>query len=233
MSLVGVDQDHQVVRESRIFDVGVLAVTRSRLRPLQHPVDLGEVDVAEQRRNHPALRNALLPAGFEHDLQQVHHVRIHALSDFRQQPIVPDIVEIAAQVDVYDACLALNDRSRHTVYRFMSCPLGTVSKRPRLEIRLKDRFQYQLERALHHPVADSWNRKNADLAPILRNLLPPSPQRHVATPDQFVRDLLEESLYALRFDGLEGHPVTSRSPVVLFGQRIRLAYRFQLADMDI
>ena len=32
---------------------------------------------------------------------------------------------------------------------------------------------------------------------------------------------------------LEGHPVTSRSPVVLFGQRIRLAYRFQLADMDI
>src|SRR5271165_134068 len=34
-------------------------------------------------RHHPALRNALLPAGFEHDLQQVHHVRIvHALSDF-------------------------------------------------------------------------------------------------------------------------------------------------------
>ena len=184
--------------------------------------------------DHPALRNALLPAGFEHDLQQVHHVRIvHALSDFRQQPIVPDIVEIAAQVDVYDACLVLNDRSRHTVYRFMSCPLGTVSKRPRLEVRLKDRFQYQLERALHHPVADSWNRKNADLAPILRNLLPPSPQRHIATPDQFVRYLPEESLYALRFDGLEGHPVTSRSPVVLFGQRIRLAYRFQLADMDI
>src|SRR5271156_2523147 len=186
MSLVGVDQDHQVVRESRIFDVGVLAVTRSLLRPLQHPVDLGEVDVTEQRRNHPALRNALLPAGFEHDLQQVHHVRIvHALSDFRQQPIVPDIVEIAAQVDVYDARLALNDRSRHTVYRFMSCPLGTVSKRPRLEVRLKDRFQYQLERALHHPVADSWNRKNADLAAILRNLLPPSPQRYIATLDQF------------------------------------------------
>ena len=63
-------------RISPYFDGGVLAVTRSLLRPLQHPVDLGKVDVTEQRRNHPALRNALLPAGFEHDLQQVHHVRI-------------------------------------------------------------------------------------------------------------------------------------------------------------
>ena len=34
------------------------------------------------------------PGGFEHDLQQVHHVGIvHALGYFRQQPIVPDIVE--------------------------------------------------------------------------------------------------------------------------------------------
>ena len=32
---------------------------------------------------------------------------------------MPDIVEIAAQVDVDDACLVLNDRSRHTVHRFM------------------------------------------------------------------------------------------------------------------
>ena len=42
---------------------------------------------------------------------------------------MPDIVEIAAQVDVDDACLVLNDRSRHTVHRFMGCPLWTVSKR--------------------------------------------------------------------------------------------------------
>ena len=59
-----------------------------------------------------------------------------------------DIVEIAAQVDVDDARLLLNDRSRHQVYRFMSCPLGTVTKRPRLEVRLEDRFQDELECAL-------------------------------------------------------------------------------------
>src|ERR1700691_1537200 len=149
MSLVSVDQDHQVVSESRIFDGGVLAIARGLPRPLQHPVNLGEVDVAEQRRNHPALRNALFPAGFEHDLQQMHDVGIvHALGYFRQQPIMPDIVEIVAQVDVDDARLMLNDRSRYTVHRFMSCPLRSVSERPRLEVRLEDRFQYELERTL-------------------------------------------------------------------------------------
>jgi hypothetical protein len=36
----------------------------------------------------------LFPAGFEHDLQQMHDVGIvHALGYFRQQPIMPDIVE--------------------------------------------------------------------------------------------------------------------------------------------
>jgi hypothetical protein len=115
--------------------------------------------------NHPALRNALFPAGFEHDLQQVRHVGIvHALGYFRQKPIVPDIVEIAAQVDVDDACLVLNNRSRHPVYCFMSCPLRSVSERPRLEVRHEDRLQYELERTLRHPVADRRNRKDADLA---------------------------------------------------------------------
>ena len=70
---------------------------------------------------------------------------VHALAYFRQQPIMPDIVEIAAQVDVDDARLVLNDRSRHPVYCFMSCPLRSVSERPRLEVRLEDRFQYELE----------------------------------------------------------------------------------------
>src|SRR5271166_90142 len=224
MSLVGVDQDHQIVSEPRIFDVGVLALARGLLRPLQHPVHLGEVDVAEQWRDHPALRNALFSAGFEHDLQQMHDVGIvHALTYFRQQPIVPDIVEVAAQVDVYHACLLLIYGSRLTVYLVMGCPLWTVSKRPRLEVRLEDWLQDQLERALHHSVADSRNRKDADLAPILRNFLPPGWQRYIATPDQFVRNLPEERLFALRFDGLERHPVTSRSPIVLLGQRIRLA----------
>ena len=46
----------------------------------------------------------MFSAGFEHDLQQMHDVGIvHALAYFHQQPVMPDIVEIAAQVDVDDA----------------------------------------------------------------------------------------------------------------------------------
>ncbi len=35
-----------------------------------------EVEIAEQWRDDPALRNAPLTVGFEHDLQQAHHVCI-------------------------------------------------------------------------------------------------------------------------------------------------------------
>ena len=58
MSLVGVDQDHQIVSEPRIFDVGVLAIARDLPRPLQHLVHLIEVKVAEQGRDDSALWNA-------------------------------------------------------------------------------------------------------------------------------------------------------------------------------
>ena len=50
-----VDQDHLIIGETRVLDVGVLAVMRGLLRPLQHPIHLGEVEIAEQRRDHTAL----------------------------------------------------------------------------------------------------------------------------------------------------------------------------------
>src|SRR5712671_4201833 len=64
MPPVGVDQDHQIVCESRIFDVGVLAIACDLPRSLQHPVHLIEVEVTEQRRDYTALRNAHLAGSF-------------------------------------------------------------------------------------------------------------------------------------------------------------------------
>ena len=58
-----------------------------------------------------------------------------------------DIVKVAAQIDVYDTCFLLNNCSGHPFDRFMRCPLGTISKRSRLEVCLEDRLQYELERA--------------------------------------------------------------------------------------
>src|SRR5246127_3348261 len=71
---IGVNQDHQIVNKTRVLDEGVLAGARSLLRPLQHPIHLIEVEIAEQWRDHSALRDASLTIGFEHNLQQVHHV---------------------------------------------------------------------------------------------------------------------------------------------------------------
>src|SRR6516225_6717532 len=44
MTFVGVDQDHQVVSEPRIFDIGVLAVACDFPRSFQHFVNLIEVE---------------------------------------------------------------------------------------------------------------------------------------------------------------------------------------------
>src|ERR1700694_3608804 len=106
MSRVGIDQDHQIIGKPCVLDVGVLAAARHLLRPLEHPVHLGEVEIAEQRGDYTALRDASATVGYQHDLQQVHHVCvIHPARHLGQQPVVPDVVKIAAQVDVYDACL--------------------------------------------------------------------------------------------------------------------------------
>src|SRR5271165_6907635 len=145
----------------------------------------------------------------------MHDVRvINPLCHFFQQPVVPDIVKVGSQVKVEDARLPLDNCLGYSLDRVMCFPLGPVSKRSRLEIRLEDRFEYELERALHHPVPDRRYRKDADFAPILRYLLPPGWEWLVGMPRQFVPQLLEQSLRALRLNGLEGHPVYSRSPIV-------------------
>src|SRR3954453_15903216 len=84
------------------------------------------------------------------------------------------------------------------------CPLGPISKRPRLEIRLEDRFEYELQLALHHSVADRRNRKDADFAPVLWYLLPPGWEWLVGVPSQLFPSLLATSPPPLPPDGPEG-----------------------------
>src|SRR6476660_353862 len=95
-------------------------------------------------------------------------------------------VKVGAQVKVEDPRLPPDYRLGNSLDRIMSCPLGTISKRSRLEIRLEDRLEYELERPLHHSVADRRNREDADFAPVLRYLLPPRREWLVGAPDQFV-----------------------------------------------
>jgi hypothetical protein len=164
----------------------------------------------------------------------MHDVRVvNPLGHFFQQPVVPDIVEVGSQVKVENARLPLDNCLSDSLDCVMCCPLGPIAKRSRLEIRLEDRLEYELERALHHSVADRRYRKDADFAPILRYFLPPGRKWRVGVPSQFVPYLREQTLLALRLDGLEGDPVNSRSPIVLFGHLIRSAQRVHLADVDL
>src|SRR5438034_2177117 len=171
---------------------------------------------------------------FQHDLQKVHNVRvINPLCHFFQQPVVPHIVKVGSQVKVEDARLPLDNCLGYSLDRVVCCPLGPISKRSRLEVRLEDRFEYELERPLNHPVPNGRNRKDADFAPILRYFLPSGREWLVSTPRQFVPQLLEQSLRALRLDGRERHPVNPRGSVVLFGHFVCFAQRLHLADVDV
>src|SRR3974377_618356 len=101
MLRVSINQDHQIVCKKRVLHVGVLAAACPLLCPLKHSIHLSEVEIAEQWGDHTALRDAASSIGFQHDFQQVHHVII--VDSFRylcQQPVMPDVVKIAAQVDV-------------------------------------------------------------------------------------------------------------------------------------
>src|SRR4249920_2371402 len=112
--------------------------------------------------------------------------------------------------------------------------LRTIAKRPRLEVRLEDRFHHQLQRPLYYPVTDAGNRKCSGLvAPFFRYLFLPRPQRHVGALDQFVPDLLKETFHALFLDGLEADSVTARSSIIGFSHRVRSAQRLHLADVNV
>src|SRR5215469_2363602 len=142
---------------------------------------------------------------------------VDPLSHFRQQPVVPDIVKVGAQIKIKNPRLPLDDGSSHSLDRVMCLPFGPISKRSRLEIRLEHRLEDELERTLHHSVTDRRDRQNADFAPVFRYLLFSRWEWLVGAPDQFVAQLLEQSLHALRLDRLEGHSVYSRGAIVLFG----------------
>src|SRR5215472_3527957 len=79
---------------------------------------------------------------------------VDPLSHFCQQPVVPDMVKVGAQIKIKNPRLPLDDGFSHSLDRVMCLPFGPISKRSRLEIRLEHRLEDELERALHHSVAD-------------------------------------------------------------------------------
>src|ERR1700689_3964499 len=160
MTRMGVDQYHQIIRVSRVLDVGVLTTARAFLGPLQHLIYLIEVQITKRRGNYTPLWNASLARRFEHQLEQTQHLYIaHSLRYFAEQQIVSHVVKIGTQINVDDARLLPHNALGDPPNRIMSCPLRTIAIRSRLEVRLEDRLQNQLQRTLNHAIPDSRYRQ--------------------------------------------------------------------------
>ncbi len=87
-----------------------------------------------------------------------------------------NIIEVGPQVDIDDSHFVFHDCLSYPLDRLMRCPLRPVAVRPRLEIGFEYRLQDKLEGSLDYAIADTRNRKDADLrAPVLRYLLLPCP----------------------------------------------------------
>ncbi len=74
MLRMGVDQYHHVVCKTCVLNMGIWLPSGGLNRLLQHPIYLIEIEVTEQRRNHPTLGNSLLPSRLQDHLKQPHYI---------------------------------------------------------------------------------------------------------------------------------------------------------------
>src|SRR2546425_3327445 len=61
MTMVPIHKDRQIVGNPCVLDAQVAVVPGHLLGPLQHLVHLGQIDIRQQRRDHPALGTPRAP----------------------------------------------------------------------------------------------------------------------------------------------------------------------------
>src|SRR5271165_2623006 len=99
--------------------------------------------------------------------------------------------------------------------RVWTTPLRTVAVGAGIEVRLEDRFQYQLGSALYYAVSDRWDTEwPLAVAAGLRDHHPSHRRWSVRLLDQVLPDVGQPLLEPVRFDHLECDPVHSRRALV-------------------
>src|SRR5262245_55020916 len=113
-----------------------------------------------------------------------HVVVLDPLGHLLQQPIMSNIVEVGAKVQVDGMSLPLFDSLGDSLDRCLCCSLRSVSVRPRLEICLEDGFQNELDRSLDHTLPNGRNREDSYFRPpVLGNFVPPVPHGLISERD--------------------------------------------------
>ena len=141
-SLKAINEDNQVIGISGIVDVVLIFAPASDfLGPLQHFIHLVEIEIAEQGRDHPSLRNPSFAASFQNKLQQRHHPRIvDSFGYLLEKQVMPNMIKVGLEVHIDDLGFVAHHCLGYQVDCRLGSPLGSISIRPRLEIRLKDRL---------------------------------------------------------------------------------------------
>jgi hypothetical protein len=116
-------------------------------------IHLREIDVAEEGRNHPALRNPALSGCLQHQPEQAQDLGIlNAARHLPDQQVMPDGIEVGGQIKIDHLRLPPEDRLRHPRQRVVRFPLRSIAVRPIVKARFEDRLQDEFERPLDHPI---------------------------------------------------------------------------------
>ena len=186
---------------------------------LPHSIEDVQVDVREQRRDHPALRRAgdrprplalFHNPRFEPLPQELQHPPVRDPSCYEPQQLrLIDAAEVVADVGIEHVVAA---SGTHHPQR-LQCLCGT-SLRPKpvrrgAEVRLEDRLQHQRRRHLHNPISHRRDAKWPPAAIGLRDVTPQNRLRTIPACAQHRAELVQHPPDPVLLDlgqGLTIHP---------------------------
>ena len=190
-----VDKDDHVVGASDKVKVVISVAPRDAPRSLHHLIDGVQIEVGQQGGDDASLRYALLAARLENELQEMHDfVVLHSPADFCQHDVVPDVIEVSAQVYVYNTRQTPKEPGGDSVHRLMGTAPGTIPVGAVFEVCLEDRFEDELERSLHDSVFDRRDAQHAGLSVPFRDLDPSIGHRSVPPVMELLPYPLQKSL---------------------------------------
>ena len=224
----GPRQHHEIVgipHQARIGELG------GAVRPVEGAVEVVEIDVGQERRDHPTLRRSLprareaRPPGLvflHHRAPQPqpnepqHRAVDNAPLELLHQPVVVNGVEVARQVRVVHRRPTGRQRRLHMVERLVRVPPRTEPEGAPLEVRFEDRFDHQEHRHLGDAVSDGRNAPRAEPPIGFRDVDTANRLRAIRPRPQGRLQVGEERGHPARLglDGLERHAInTRRAPI--------------------
>jgi hypothetical protein len=184
-----------------------------------------QIDVREQRGDHPALRS---PGHRTPELALIHHPCLEPLadqldhpsvrdplSDHRQQPVVVDLPEIVPNVGFENEGMPGDERPAEHLLRVRRRPTRPKPERDRQEVGLENGLKHDPRGLLNHPVLHGRDAQRPNTTLRLRDRDPPDRQRAIATLTKLDLDFAQKAINPELLNRFQGPPIDPGSPLVL------------------